>query len=258
MKFRQIECATLPLSFLPRKLASNLALLLLTAGLVPFVSAQSNRPNPSHRISYDAAQFMPRSFQKLLPKYSVNLENGISKFPSQPYFMGQKRVELEVRLLSTLEGAVRLLRGKSRLALAIEEMGSLAEMVLLLNLPELREADPESHVSLKNAIEINRTSFPLVLYDANELGRGLDPVKELLVDIRGRRTLLTGRYADFISTKPPLDLNLPLDPKSAAFGILSPVYSHTVNDLARLWLWIWRSAGGDMTGSPLVADSTED
>lgn len=166
-------------------------------------------------------------------------------------------MELEERLQSTLEGAVDFLRGRSRLSLAMEELGSLAEIVLLLNLPELEEPGQEDLLSLKTGLETNRTSFRLVVYDSSELGRGLDAVKELLVDIRQRRILLTSRYADFFYTKPSLDLTLPLDPKSPPFGILSLVYSHSVNDLSRLWLWIWRSAGGDMTGSHLVADSTQ-
>ena len=200
---------------------------------------------------------MPRSFRGLLPKYSLNLEIGINKFPCQLYLKGQGRMALEQRLLAKLERTANILRTRPKFSLVMEELGSLAEMVLLLNLPELEEPARENLLSLKTGLEINSPSFRLVVYDSNELGPGLDSVKELLLGIRSRRVLLTRRYKEFFFDKSSLDLTIPLDPKSPPFGILSLVYSHSVNDLARLWLWIWREANGDLAGSPLVAGSNQ-
>ena len=133
----------------------------------------------------------------------------------------------------------------------------LAEMMLILNLPDLEEPAQENLLSLKSGLENNTPSFRRVVYDSTELGRGSVPVKELLQEIRSRRVLVTRWYKEFFFNKSPLDLTIPLDPKSPPFGVLSLVYSHTVNDLARLWLWIWREANGDMAGSPLLTGSRQ-
>ena len=40
------------------------------------------------------------------------------------------------------------------------------------------------------------------------------------------------------------------DEKSVPFGAASLSYSQSVNDIARLWAHLWRSAGGDLGGQP--------
>ena len=243
-------------SNLQKMLAYWFLLLLLGSGSVS--SAASGRPDPAPQIVQDAAQLMPRSFRGLLPKYSSNLVLGTNRFSSQPYLDRQGRELLEQKILAQLEGTVNILLGaRPKFSLVMEELGLLAEMMLLLNLPDLEEPAREDFLSLKSGIEINSPSFRRVVYDSTELGSGSDSVKELLREIRGRRVLVTRWYKDFFFDKSPLDLTIPLDPKSPPFGVLSLVYSHTVNDLARLWLWIWREANGDMAGSPLLNGSSQ-
>jgi hypothetical protein len=225
-------------------------LLVLSSGSVSF--AASGRQNPSSRIAQDAAQLMPRSFRGLLPKYSSHLVIGINRFSSQPYLKSQRREILEQAVLAKLEETVSILGARPKFTIVMEELGLLAEMILLLNLPDLEEPVQENLLSLKSGLEINRLSFRLVIYDSTELGLGSDSVKELLREICSRRVLVTRWYKNYFFDKSPLDLTIPLDPKSPPFGVLSLVYSHSVNDLARLWLWIWREANGDMAGSALL------
>ena len=231
-------------------------LLLLGSGSVSL--AESGRPNPAPQIAQDAAQLMPHSFRGLLPKYSSNLVKGTNRFSSQPYLDSQGRELLEQTIVAQLDGTVNILIGaRPKFSLVMEELGMQAEMILLLNLPDLEEPARENFLSLKSGLENNSPSFRRVVYDSTELGRGSDSVKELLLEIRSRRVLVTRWYKDFFFNKSPLDLTIPLDPKSPPFGVLSLVYSHTVNDLARLWLWIWREANGDMAGSPLLNGSSQ-
>jgi hypothetical protein len=235
-------------------LACWFLLLVLGSGSVSFAASEGQNPTP--RIALEAAQLMPRSFRGLLPKYSSHLIIGINQFSSQPYLNSQGREMLEQAILAKLEGTVNTLGAKPKFYLVMEELGLLAEMILLLNLPNLEEPVQENFLSLKSGLEINSLSFRLVVYDSPELGRGSDSVKELLREMRSRRVLVTGWYKNFFFDKSPLDLTIPLDPKSPPFGVLSLVYSHSVNDLARLWLWIWREANGDMAGSALRTDSS--
>jgi hypothetical protein len=237
-------------STLRRTLVNWFLFLVLSSGSI-FLAA-SGEQNPSPRIARDAAQLMPRSFRGLLPKYSSHFVIGINRFSPQPYLKNQGREILENAILAKIEGTVNLLGARPKFSIVMEELGLLAEMVLLLNLPDLEEPVQENLLSLKSGLEINNLSFRLVIYDSTELGRGSDSVKELLREIRSRKVLTTRWYKNYFFDKPPLDLTIPLDPKSPPFGVLSLVYSHSVNDLARLWLWIWREANGDMAGSALL------
>ena len=232
--------------------------LLVLIGNGSVSSEASGRPNPAPQIAQDAAQLMPHSFRGFLPKYSSNLVIGTNRFSPQPFLDSQGRELLEQTILANLEGIVKVLRGaRPNFSLVMEELGLLAEMTLLLNLPDLEEPAQENLLSLKSGLENNTPSFRRVVYDSTELGRGSGSVKELLQAIRSRRVLVTRWYKEFFFNKSPLDLTIPLDPKSPPFGVLSLVYSHTVNDLARLWLWIWREANGDMAGSPLLTGSSQ-
>ncbi len=226
-------------------------LLFLSHWTIPSVALGST--GPVSLIAQDAAQLMPRSFRSLLPKYFSNLEAGIDKFSCQPYLSGHGRLALEQELVTKLAGTVKLLNSKPKFSTVMEELGSVAEMVLLLNLPELPEPTRENLLSLKIGLEINSPSFPRVVYDPSELSLDLNSVKQLLQEISTRRVFITRRYREFFFDESPIDLTIPLDPKSPPFGVLSLVYSHTVNDLARVWLWIWRAANGDMAGRPYFA-----
>jgi hypothetical protein len=41
-----------------------------------------------------------------------------------------------------------------------------------------------------------------------------------------------------------------LDERSVPFAVASLAYSQAVNDIVRVWVHLWRSTGGDMTGAP--------
>ncbi|NLI46196.1 MAG: hypothetical protein GX414_03735 [Acidobacteria bacterium] len=45
------------------------------------------------------------------------------------------------------------------------------------------------------------------------------------------------------------------DDRSPAFGLASLHFSHTITDIANLWLYCWRRANGDLTGTPFYSYS---
>ncbi len=44
-----------------------------------------------------------------------------------------------------------------------------------------------------------------------------------------------------------------LDERSVAFGIASLSYSHAVSNITWVWMHVWKSVNGDMTGTPALA-----
>ena len=47
------------------------------------------------------------------------------------------------------------------------------------------------------------------------------------------------------------------DDRSVPFAIASLAYSHAVNDTARAWIRLWRSANGDLTGTPYLVRASK-
>ncbi len=43
------------------------------------------------------------------------------------------------------------------------------------------------------------------------------------------------------------------DDRSPAFGLAALHFSHTITDIANLWLYCWRRANGDLTGTPFYS-----
>jgi hypothetical protein len=96
----------------------------------------------------------------------------------------------------------------------------------------------------------NSQAFRVVVYDASEVGGSQGDVRSLLEAVRQRRKTLSERFGDVQATHSLTDGTVPLDPRSPLYGVAALVYSHAINDTARVWLWVWRSANGDMSGRP--------
>jgi hypothetical protein len=124
-------------------------------------------------------------------------------------------------------------------------------MVLLLNLPECEAGSSDKLRILNDVIGRSSPVFRIVVYDAASDVEGTrDEVRTLLETVRQRRKNLSERFSNVEVMQLPVSPTAPLDPRSPLYGIAAVVYSHAINDTARVWLWIWKSANGDMARRP--------
>lgn len=230
----------------------------LIFGLVPFcatastqqqvtTTAETTKP-PSLAIAEKALQWMPQSLRHVLSRNMDNLRDGLNEIPAERFLVASEKLTLEKVLFQRMAATANRLQSRPKFSEAARDFGALAQMMLLLNLPESEAGSNEKLFTLSDAIGRNSQAFRVVVYDASEIGGSRDDVKIFLETVRQRRQRLSERF-DLEATHLAPATN-PLDPRSPLYGIAALVYSHSINDTARGWLWIWRSANGDMSGRP--------
>jgi hypothetical protein len=165
--------------------------------------------------------------------------------------METDRSVLEGKALEQMLATVDRLKSQPKLSTVARDFGILANMMLLLNLPEC-EANSSDKLQILNDV-IGRSSpvFRIVVYDAASDVEGTrDEARTFFETVRQRRKNLCERFSNVEVMQLPVSPTVPLDPRSPLYGIAAMVYSHAINDTARVWLWIWKSANGDMTRRP--------
>jgi hypothetical protein len=229
----------------------GLALLCATASAYqqPTISVEPAKSAAFASVE-KAFQWMPESFRRVMTRNLDSLRDGTNHFRAEKFAIASERLTLEEELLQRVATTVNKLRSRPRFSEVAREFGALAQIVLLLNLPEVEAHSSVKLLALKDVIGRNSSAFRVVVYDASEIGGIQGDVRGLLEAVRQRRKNLSERFGDVQATHSLADGTVPLDPRSPLYGVAALVYSHAINDTARVWMWIWRSANGDMSGRP--------
>lgn len=225
-------------------------LLCATAFAHQQTAPGENNKAASFAIAEMALQWMPESFRRIMSRNLDSLRSGTNEVPVEKFLMAPERLVLEEEAIRRMTGTVKRLQSRPRFSEISKDLGALSQMMFLLNLPESETLSSGKLPVLKDVIGRNSHVFRIVVYDGSELGSGLDGVRNLLATMRQRRKKLSERFAEVQSSHVPVTAPAILDPKSPLYGIAALVFSHGVNDTARIWLWIWTSANGDMAGRP--------
>jgi hypothetical protein len=193
---------------------------------------------------------MPEALRRVLSRNLDGIWKGITEIRTE-FAMSSDRLGLEEIVLQRGGVAVNRLRDRPKFSEAAKDFGALTQMMLLLNLPE---AEPSKLLALKEVIGRNRSAFRVVVYDAAEIEGGRESLRRFLETLRRRRASLSERFGEVEVAHLSKASSGSLDPRSPLFGIAALVYSHAINDTARTWLWIWKSANGDMLSRPSLQE----
>jgi hypothetical protein len=208
-------------------------------------------PTPAgFQVAEKACLWMPEAFRRVIARNLPSVELGIGQISESAFLTAPQRLRLEEEMIGRMNACVEQLRSRPRFQHVAEAFGALAQMLFVLNLPELEGSSQAEIAALANAIRWNSTSFRVVVYDATDLVPTVEGVHSLMREIRDRRSTLSRRFRQSYLREALTDSPIGLDPRSPLYGVASLVYSHSVNDVARIWLWIWNSANGDMSRRP--------
>ena len=219
------------------------------------------------RMVDDAMKMTPPALNVILERYRSHLIHGMLD-PSREEKGEEHRQRTSggygkaASLISSRAGqAITIIGQPGRLSLAIYAMGSAAHFVADVNFPlntgEGEAGDPAFYASYEAYVERMLGRFPVVLDRAPSA-----EMEDHRLEDFGRAA--AARAARFI---PPIrNAYTPdgkprsasaFDERSLPFGVASLSYSQSVNDIARVWIYIWRQAGGDVEGLPFPQSPEE-
>lgn len=212
------------------------------------------------RMVDDAMKMTPPSLHTILERYRSDLIHGMLD-PAREEKGEEHRQRTSggygkaAALIASRAGqAITIIGQPGRLGLAVYAMGTAAHYVADVNFPlntgEGDSSDAVFYASYETYVEKMLGRFPVVL-DRKQA----EELEEHRLEDFGRAAAL--RASRFI---PPIrDAYTPdgrprsaqaFDERSLPFGVASLSYSQSVNDIARVWIYIWRQAGGDVEGLP--------
>ena len=228
--------------------------LLLQLACAPAFAAVEGQPNKALQlqVAEKTVLFLPRSLRDLLHRHQESFERGVTSLSMDPFLSPSDRTRLEDRLLERLKLTIQSLDSRPRFAEVANSLGTIASMVVYLSLPEGGDLTKEDFQFLLDYGAQNTANFPLVVYDRLVEPPGTDSLLNSIKAIRARRAALSER---FLMAYPQIALEKlgdRMNPRSALFGISSLLFSHSINDLARIWCQVWKAANGDMSGMPAI------
>jgi hypothetical protein len=215
------------------------------------LAADEERRNKSLQlqVAEKSLVFLPTSLRDVIRRHRESFERGVNSLSMEAFLSSSARTQLEDRLLEKVGLTVQMLDARPRFAEAVNSLGSIAGMVLYLNLPEGRNVTKEDMQFVLDYSAQNAVDFPVVVYDRPDGNTG-QFLSDSIKAIRVRRAALSERfqiaYPQMVSEK----LGDGSNPRSVLFGISSLLFSHSINDLANVWCQVWKAANGDMAGIP--------
>jgi hypothetical protein len=217
------------------------------------LAAVEDRPNKSLQlqVAEKSLALLPAALREVVHRHRESFERGINSLSMDVFLLPSARTQLEERLLERVRLTVQMLDARPRFAEAVNSLGSIASMVLYLNLPEGMDVTKEDIQFILDYSAQNAGDFPLVVYDRldENLGQSLsDSIKA----IRTRRAALSERFWMAYPEMGSERLGNRTNPRSLLFGICSLLFSHSINDLASVWCHVWKAANGDMAGMPTI------
>jgi hypothetical protein len=215
-------------------------------------------PESRARMTDEAVRFMPASLRLALESHRESLLRGVltpmvgedGPEHSPPWSGGS----LDRQIESEAAALIELLGRRSSFREISERFGRVAHYVLDAGFPPAVSLDgPASHYGhFSEFCESRRERFPLVFYghEDPDLDRGefhafaLRTMRSAGSDNR----LLASAYA--MAGNPPNPAAF--DDRSIPFAIGSLSYSRSINNVVRVWLAVWRQAGGDLGRTPYM------
>lgn len=237
---------------MPRSWLNAAAATVVLAFALPPVSAWA--PETRVRMADEAVRLMPASLRKALESHRLDLLRGAldplleedSAVHRPPWHDGTLDASIAVEA-AALEKA---LAQRTPFADLARRFGRLAHFAMDAGFPPGVGDGAAYYAHFAAFCESRRHKFPLVFYGhvstALDAGDYAAFAAEMLARSRGDDRNLARAYK--AAGDPPNPAAF--DDRSVPFAVASLSYSHTVTDVAQLWLAVWSAAGGDVGRTP--------
>lgn len=222
-------------------------LLLIALTLVPYtgpVDEQTTWGADLHQIIVvKASTLMPPPLQRQILKYKREILRGCLDALGENLSADQVSREL----LNSYQEALHGLGTKAPFADTCYRLGRLSALAAELA-PPIRGLTPGSKsIQFRAFIMEMLDTFPLVISHEGENYLLKKSLTDYIDYVERRNTDRRKALADTLSQED--DSNNWRDQRSGAYGLAVLVYNDMVMDTARLWLYLWEEAGGDISSA---------
>jgi len=237
--------------------------------LVSWTPASAWSPSLRERAALEATRMMPASLRLLLDRHrdallaGLHEEAGREADPAHNLLPRQRGASAAASLREAALAAIKGIDGHANFSVVAQRFGRVAHYVADLNNPaRVSDADPKEASWEKDYaayVESNLGEYPLVFHGWEQAGldaAGMTPGERLMAFAQAASLRARGYYPPLKAAYDPaskVPLRVRFDVRSLPYGIGSLSWSHTVTDTARVWLFIWRQAHGDLYGTPWLA-----
>ncbi|MBI1745788.1 MAG: hypothetical protein HYR55_04275 [Acidobacteria bacterium] len=234
---------------------------LLGFGLIMWISLLGiqGRANPVAApmtfygsMTYGASQLMPAHFKKILDQRRDHLVAAANQFVTAQPTAGS------IALVERIEARVQIIQqGLSQNVSfdnLVSEFGLLARLMADLEDPtphaEAVSTATQLHHEFFALLEKKKAKLPTVFYGYDAALFQKRDLRLFLMGIAERSRLAGERLAGTYVNRGKVRAFADADDRSPAFGIAALYYSHTISDVANVWLYLWWQSFGDMRGTP--------
>lgn len=223
------------------------------------------------RAALEAVRMMPSSLRFLLDRHRDALLTGLREAagkenaPAHNLLPRQEGASAATSLRDAVLAAIEGIDRHANFSVVAQRFGRVAHAIGDLNNPmRVSDADPREATWEKDYsayVQSNLKAYPLVFHgwdNAGLDGAGL-PAQRLMAYAQSAATRARGYYAPLVAAYDPaskVPVAVRFDVRSLPYGIGSLSWSHSVTDTARVWLFIWKQAHGDLYGTPWLTTKT--
>ncbi len=208
------------------------------------------------KIAKKGLELAPPDLRLVLAHLEVDYQRGIEIAEADEgneghhYFVLSRNGKLRERIEQETAATIQLIRSGQPMSQVAERLGVLAHLVADANNPfHVANDDPRlspAHDDFEQYFDRRMARFPTVFY-------GIDPSFSLQPYL-DRTFARTSRFYPLMSDEyfpgGEARMSASFDDRSTAFGVASVCYSHAITDLANLYYYVWREAGGDVRRAP--------
>ncbi len=221
----------------------GLALPAIAAGAIP--SPRASGANLAETALLRSRKLMPDSLRQILERREILLLRGFRE-PARPADLDAARREL----MAALAEQRLMLAGFPVFDDVVAGFGRIARAVCELN--TLRRYGPDEPAAAwfddyEPYMERKGALFVPVFYDYSPLLFNERDLPAYVDSIEARNRDYAARVVDVYRQG---GSSRTFDDRSPAFGLAALHYSHTITDIANVWLYCWREANGDLGGVP--------
>ena len=215
---------------------------------------------------------MPAALRLLLDRHRDALLTGLHEAsgrehePAHNLLARPQGATAATSLRDAALAAIKGIDGHANFSVVAQRFGRVAHYVGDLNNPmRVSDADPREASWEKDYtayVQSNLSAYPLVFHgweNAGLDGGTLSVEKRLMAFAQSSSSRARGYYPHLKTAYDPaskVPVKVRFDVRSLPYGIGSLSWSHTVTDTARVWLFIWKQAHGDLYGTPWLASKT--